>query len=116
MKLAAILGVIALVGIFFTVGVWTGISLKEVTASAPGKTEFRIHLNNLQRKDLTPQLREYLKSRIYYLASVMPKQDLPKDNFDYGPVDETVLAGASGIKDATSPKEVYERAMAKRGR
>jgi len=114
MRLVAILGVIALVGIFFTAGVWTGISLKEATASGPGRAEFRVHLNNLQRKDLTPQLREYLKSRIYYLASVMPKQDLPKENFDYGPVDETILAGASGIKDASSPQEVYARAMEKR--
>ncbi|MGC4016581.1 MAG: hypothetical protein QM755_18980 [Luteolibacter sp.] len=114
MRLLAILGVIALVGIFYTAGVWTGISLKEATASAPSRMEFRVHLNNLQRKDLSPQLREYLKSRIYYLATVMPKADLPKDNFDYGPIDETVLAGASGIKDATPPQEIYERAMAKR--
>lgn len=114
MKLVAILGVIALIGIFFTAGTWTGMSLRDATAGAPNRNEFRVHLNNLQRKDLTPQLREYLKSRIYYLASIMPKKDLPKENFDYGPVDEVVLAGASGIKDASTPKEVYDRAMEKR--
>jgi len=114
MKLAAVLGVIALVGIFFAAGTLTGLGLRDATAGLPMRSEFRVHLNNLERKDLSPQLREYLKSRIYYLASIMAAKELPKENFDYGPVDEAVLGGASGIKDASSQKEVYEKAMAKR--
>lgn len=62
---------------------------------------------------MSSQLREYLKSRVYSLARILRPRDLQGVRFDFGPVDEKVLGGASGLKGPETESETYEIAMTK---
>jgi hypothetical protein len=75
--------------------------------------EFKVHHWNLEHSAMSPQLREYLKSRIYFLASILEPRDLYNVRFDFGLVDEELLGGASGIKGPHSELETYGMAMTK---
>ena len=75
--------------------------------------EFKVHYRNLQGGGLSPQLREYLKSRLYFLACSLERRDLYQVEFDFGPVDEKLLDGASGIKGPEAESDTYGRAMTK---
>lgn len=103
-----------LAGIICAVGFGMGSQYAGVRSSkAEMLAEFKIHYANLQRTELTPQLREYLKSRLYFLASGLEPRDLSGFHFDFGPVDEKLLAGASGIKGPETESDTYKIAMAK---
>ena len=72
-------------------------------------------LTNYSEK-LHPQTREYLKSRLYWNAAVwMSVPSMSGWKFDFGPVDDSALAGVPSIKDATSSAEVYRAALTKHG-
>lgn len=63
---------------------------------------------------LQPQLREYLKGGLYWNASVWISPSWLRGwGIDFGPVDESALAGISPIKDAASCEEVYRDALRK---
>jgi len=101
-------------GIICAIGFGIGSQYAGLRSSrAEELAEFKIHYANLQRTDLTPQLREYLKSRLYFLASELEPRDLSSFHFDFGPVDEKLLAGASGIKGPETESDTYKIAMAK---
>jgi hypothetical protein len=78
--------------------------------------EFKMcHMNlTFNATNLTPQTREYLKSRLYWNAVVhIPANCFPEYQFDFGPVDDLALAGVDGIKDCSTSLEVYNAAMEK---
>jgi len=79
----------------------------------PMVSEFKVLHANLQTPDLTPQLREFLKSRLYYVASSLNPSDVDGYTFDYGPIDEQVLGKAQGNKGPESQAELYQLAMAR---
>lgn len=54
----------------------------------PMVSEFRVLHANLETPDLTPQLHEFLKSRLYYIAGFLNPSDVSGYTFDYGPIDE----------------------------
>lgn len=63
---------------------------------------------------LTPQTREYLKDHLYWeIAVFLPKSYLIGWDFDFGPVNEQLLNGIDGRKDAVSAQETYSRALLK---
>ncbi|MEP6671055.1 MAG: hypothetical protein ABJF10_17985 [Chthoniobacter sp.] len=61
---------------------------------------------------LTPQLREYLKGRLYWNAAywIQPSW-LVGWHIDFGPVDESLLDNVPWAKDASPGDEVYHAAM-----
>lgn len=80
--------------------------------------EFKVSYSNLKNKDISPQLREYLKERIYWNMAVWMRK---RNDFfngyypDFGPVNKEILGNVSGIKDCSTSKEVYEQAMKRHG-
>ena len=114
MKYGRILVWLILAGIVFAAGFALGFRYEDFRASRSARlAEFKIEYANLEQAEMSPQLREYLKSRLYYLASELEPRDLQGFHFDFGPVDEVLLAGATGIKDPTSNADVYRFAMTK---
>lgn len=115
MKFTRIITSLILAGIVCAMGFGVGSQYAGVHGSRSEMlAEFKIHYANLlQHTDLTPQLREYLKSRLYFLASELESRDLSGFHFNFGPVDEKLLAGASGIKGPETETDTYKVAMAK---
>ncbi|MBL8523649.1 MAG: hypothetical protein JNN20_08170 [Betaproteobacteria bacterium] len=63
---------------------------------------------------VAPQLREYLKGRVYWNAAVwIPKGWLFGANIDHGPIDEKVLGDVGIAKDGTPALDVYLHAIKK---
>lgn len=93
-----------------------GLKTAPIPARHAKLSEFKVHLKNLEQANPSPQLREYLKSRLYFLACGMSPRDLKGIFFDFGPVDETLLRGFSGIKGPETEAEIYQQAMTKHGR
>jgi len=99
---------IAMFGLGGAVGYW------QATVSAFRHSviaEFKVHHLTLQDSSIQPQLREYLKSRVYFLAGSLRPKDLQGYDFDFGSVNESTLNGISGIKDCTTESDVYRNAM-----
>ncbi len=68
----------------------------------------------IEKKTLTPQLREYLKGRLYWNAVVwIPRGWFSGMDIDHGPIDEETLGTIVIAKDGTSPDYVYRAAMKK---
>lgn len=112
MKYGRIIAGLVLAGIIFATGFAFGLRYLGVRAShSEMLAEFKIDYANLEQAKLTPQLREYLKSRIYFLASELEPRDLQGFRFDFGVVDEGLLGGATGIKGPDSNADVYGLAM-----
>lgn len=112
-KLITVAAVLLLLGVAFAVGFYFG-----VREGIPKHAieEFKMCHVNLTRNtnSLSPQTREYLKSRLYWNAVVyIPANFFPEYQFDFGPIDESVLNGVTGIKDCSTPQEVYDLAMQK---
>jgi hypothetical protein len=102
----------ALVGAVFSAGFIVGTFRHDERAwKNPVMAEFRVHYYNLERTDLSPQLREYLKSRLYYLAYRLDARDLIGFRFNFGPIDEKLLGGATGIKGPETELDTYTVAM-----
>ena len=65
---------------------------------------------------LQPQTREYLKARLYWNADVWISRSWMQGwDFDFGPVDDALLAGLDATKDASGTREVYEGALRRHG-
>ena len=77
--------------------------------------EAKICLINLEGDDpkhLSPQLREYLKARLYSNASDhINKGWFAGRKLDYGPVNLDILGNVYAIKNASDPNDLYESAM-----
>ena len=72
----------------------------------------RVLLNN--QEAVAPQLREYLKGRLYWNAAVwIPSGWLSDLAIDHGPIDEKVLGSIAIAKDGTAPSDIYFAAMKK---
>jgi len=68
-------------------------------------------------KTLAPQTREYLKGRLYWNAARWISPDwLEGWHIDFGPVNDTNLAGIVFVKDAVSNLEIYQEALQKHPR
>jgi len=103
--IAGVLAVVALVGAF-AIG-W------QYSPHYTTLSELRVHHANLMHDTLSRQLREYLKSRIYFLAAGLPQRDLADFRIDFGPVKEELLGGATGIKGPESESDTYRMAKLK---
>jgi hypothetical protein len=105
---------IAIAGIFAVVGLASAFAIGwQFSAHYTTLSELRVHQTNLMQDALTPQLREYLKSRIYFLAAGLPERDLADLRIDFGPVKEEFLGGTTGIKGPESESDTYSLAKLK---
>jgi len=79
----------------------------------PGADELKLAVLNLKHKDqdVSPQLREYLKGRIYTLVAYGIKDEWVDGRIDYGRIDRKVLGNVSVVKGGESDDELYEVAM-----
>lgn len=63
---------------------------------------------------LQPQTREYLKARYYWNAAVWVSPSWQAGwQTDFGPVDDSLLAGLDPYKDASTSSKVYQDALRK---
>lgn len=112
MKIGRIIIFPVMAALVFTVGFVLGANYMADRASRSEMlAEFKVDYGTLERDDVSPQLREYLKSRLYYLACQLEPRDLQGVQFDFGAVDEKI--GLSGIKGPETDAEVYRMAMAR---
>lgn len=117
MKLGRIIIGLTLAAGVFVAGFLLGVRYSILRASqAEMLAEFKVHYANLEHADVAPQLREYLKSRLYFLACGLEPRHLDGVRFDFGPVDKSVLSNASGIKGPDSESDIYSLALSKHGR
>jgi len=79
------------------------------------RAEFILVKENLEERDMSPQAREYLKERLYVLAVSLPPEYLRPEfrNFDFGPVDNTVLRGLRATARSDIEGKSYELAKAR---
>jgi len=80
----------------------------------PGSSELKLSVHNLKNLDDqdSPQLREYLKGRIYTLVSEGNRSEWVNDKIDYGPIDRKVLRDLVVVKGPDSDEDLYRMAMA----
>jgi len=99
--------------------VLAGVVLYYATYDMRTLEEVKVCTANIQKTDIEPQLREYLKERLYWNAAVWMRNRRDfftgSQQLDFGPVDTKVLGNARGIKDSSSSLEVYEAALKKFG-
>ena len=63
---------------------------------------------------LDPQLREYMKARLYSASSNYINEGwLEGWQIDFGPVDDSILAPVYAIKNASPTQDVYEAALSR---
>jgi hypothetical protein len=62
--------------------------------------------------DMSPQLREYLKARLYSAAAYYVNEGwLDGWDIDFGPVDDKVLQPIYAIKNSSYTKDIYNAAL-----
>lgn len=100
----------AVVGSFFF-----GVSSRPEVNSQSGAMELRLAVSNLEKSSdsLSPQLKEYLKGRIYRQLASGVRSGWVDSNLDYGPIDRSILGPIKVVKDATSDIDLYKIAMQK---
>lgn len=89
-------------------GLFWGVS---IATQAEMLAEYKVCRTNLTRPHVSPQVREYLKSRVYFLACSLKPSRIQGLWTDYGPVDEKLLGELSGIKGPESHLDIYHWAV-----
>ena len=81
--------------------------------------EIKVCRANIEKPDISPQLRECLKERLYWNVAVWMRHRRDfftgSSRLDYGPIETNALGTARGIKDCSSSEEVYRGALTKFG-
>lgn len=77
--------------------------------------ENKVAADNLSNESLGPELREYLKGRIYYnIATEYPNTRgyLLRKDWDFGPVDRRIMRGSIYAKDPNYDTDSFDAATA----
>jgi hypothetical protein len=79
----------------------------------PGAEELKLSVHNLKNldKESSPQLREYLKGRIYALVAGGIRKEWVDGDVDFGPLDRKTLGTLVVVKGPESDEELYRMAM-----
>jgi len=82
-----------------------------------GSRELKLTVHNLRYFDekASPQLREYLKGRVYDLVAGGVRSQWVNDEIDFGPIDRSTLGSVAVVKGAESDQELYQLALEKAG-
>ena len=99
------------------VGATTGVGIAASKfASAGPLNEFTVLHGNLSAdRKLDPQLREYLKARLYYVSMSLDAQQVAGRFIDFGPVDEAILGKADPRTESVAYTQLYQDALARHG-
>jgi hypothetical protein len=98
-------------------GATVGVGVSAMKFGSAGQLgEFNVlHGNLASDRKLDPQLREFLKARLYYVSmSLDPKQVAGRD-IDFGPVDEAVLGKSDPRTESVPFTQLYQDALARHG-
>jgi hypothetical protein len=92
---------------------YVGLRFGDEANQHPGAEELKLTAFNLEKhsSDITPQLREYLKGRLYTLLISGIRDDWVDGRVDYGPIDSNVLRRISVVKGPESYADLYRLAM-----
>lgn len=99
------------------IGATAGVGISASKFVSTGQlNEFNIlHSNLAAERRLDPQLREFLKARLYYVSmSLQPKQ-IADRKIDFGPIDETVLGKADPRTESVPYAQLYQDVLARHG-
>jgi hypothetical protein len=78
--------------------------------------EFKILQKNLAADPPPqPQLREYLKARLYYVAMGLTPQDVAGQKIDYGPVEPQVLGRIDPRQETVAWDQLYQDVLTRYG-
>jgi hypothetical protein len=99
------------------VGATAGVGLSAAKFATVGQlNEFNVlHTNLASDRKLDPQLREYLKARLYYVAMSLEPKQIADRSIDFGPIDETVLVKADPRTEAVPYGQLYQDVLARHG-
>jgi hypothetical protein len=85
-------------------------------ATTPQLNEFTVlHANLASDRKLDPQLREYLKARLYYVAMSLKPNQIADRSIDFGPIDETLLGKADPRTEVVPYVQLYQDALSRHG-
>lgn len=99
------------------IGATAGVGISASKFVSTGQlNEFNIlHSNLASGRNLDPQLREFLKARLYYVSmSLQPKQ-IADRKIDFGPIDEAILGKADPRTEPVPYAQLYQDVLARHG-
>ena len=99
------------------VGATVGLAISVTKFAANERlNEFKVVQANLSPdRKLSPQLREFLKARLYYVAMSLGPHDTAGMQVDFGPVDESLLGEADPRKEPVGYAELYQDVLKRYG-
>lgn len=99
-------------------GATVGVGLSASKLGHAGQlNEFNVLHGNLASPDrkLDPQLREYLKARLYYVSMSLGPKEIAGRSIDFGPVDEAIVGKADPRTETVPYSQLYQDALARHG-
>jgi hypothetical protein len=99
------------------VGATAGVGFSAPKFATVGQlNEFTVlHTNLSSDRQLDPQLREYLKARLYYVSMSLGPKQIAARSIDFGPIDEAVLGKADPRTEAVPYSQLYQDVLARHG-
>ncbi|HET6407511.1 MAG TPA: hypothetical protein VFG14_06485 [Chthoniobacteraceae bacterium] len=92
-----------------------GISASKFASAGP-LNEFKVlHGNLAADRPLDPQLREFMKARLYYVAMSLDPKQIAGQSIDFGPVNETNLGKADPRTENVSYTQLYQDVLSRHG-
>jgi hypothetical protein len=98
-------------------GATAGLGISASKFASTGQlNEFTVLQSNLASgRKLEPQLREFLKARLYYVAMSLDPHQIAGREVDFGPVDETMLGKADPRTESVPYVQLYDDVMRRHG-
>lgn len=99
------------------VGATAGLGIAASKFATTGQlNEFTVlHANLSTDRKLDPQLREYLKARLYYVSMSLDPKQVAGRPIDFGPIDEAILGKADPRTESVPFTQLYQDALARHG-
>lgn len=113
MKLSHLLSLILALLIGIGLGYFIAYQRTQTTAQAQSAQELKMAVQTLELLPAgeSPQLREYLKGRIYSLLAQGIRPEWVSKPLDFGPIDRTHLGSIRVTKGPESDEELYRLAL-----
>jgi hypothetical protein len=100
------------------IGATVGVGISASKFGQRGQAnEFNVlHGNLASDRKLDPQLREFLKARLYYVSMSLDPKEIAGRNIDFGPIDEALLGKADPRTESVPFPQLYQDAVARHGK
>jgi hypothetical protein len=99
------------------IGATAGVGISATKFASTGQlNEFNVlHGNLAPDKKLDPQLREFLKARLYYVSMSLDPKQIAGRPVDFGPVDEALLGKSDPRTELVPYAQLYRDVLARHG-